>query len=157
MTNIAALEQRLGVLEAEAAVRRVMARYMQLCDTPSRGATLTDLAELFADDAVWAGRGTRYQAEFGEQIGKDAIVTMFKKMLEPQPHYQFNAHYLTSEAITVDGSAATGSWMLLQAATSTEGGNELRSAKLRIAFGSADGEWKITRFETTALFRRGVD
>ena len=71
MTDIAALEQRLGVLEAEAAVRRVMARYMQLCDTPSSDATLTELADLFADDAVWAGRGTHYQAEFGEQVSKD--------------------------------------------------------------------------------------
>lgn len=156
MKDIAALARRLEVLEAEAAVRRLMARYMQLCDTPSTDETLAGLGELFVNEAIWAGRGAHYEAEFGEQHGKAAILAAFRQFLEPQPHYRLNAHYLASESIIVEGASATGTWMLLQAATRADGTSELRSARLRVQFIDEAGTWKIARFETTRLFRRDV-
>ena len=50
-----ALLQRLATLEGESAVRRLMARYMDLCDVPRAAIHLCQLAQLFTEDAVWEG------------------------------------------------------------------------------------------------------
>ena len=51
-----ALLQRLATLEGESAVRRLMARYMDLCDVPRAAIHLDQLAQLFTEDAVWVPR-----------------------------------------------------------------------------------------------------
>ena len=62
-----ALLQRLATLEGESAVRRVMARYMDLCDVPRVPTQVSELAELFCIDAIWEGVGRETAQTFGQQ------------------------------------------------------------------------------------------
>jgi hypothetical protein len=73
------------------------------------------------------------------------------------PHFAFNAHFLTSETITVAGNLAQGRWMMLQTSTYSSGSSDLRSAKLTVDFARAHAEWQISRFETENLFSRTID
>ena len=73
------LSQRITVLEAEADIRRLQARYMFLCDTPLPEYGLTSdarridaIMELYTDDAVWEGVGEYYDGQFGRAEGAPA-------------------------------------------------------------------------------------
>ncbi len=65
--RLAQVSRRVAVLEAEAEIRRIQARYMFLCDTPCPEFGVVDDAEridrimaLYATDAVWEGVGAYY-------------------------------------------------------------------------------------------------
>jgi hypothetical protein len=153
---IAQLTSRLEQLEAQAAIRAVMAEYLRLCDRLDASTPMDELGDLFTLDASWAGTGARYATAFGAHQGRAAILEMFETYRSP-PHFVFNAHFLTSERIMVTGDAAEGQWMMLQTATYSTGGSDLRSARLRIDFARQDERWRIHRFETENLFSRAVD
>src|ERR1700736_3146578 len=113
-----ALQGRVARLEAETAVRAVVAEYMRLCDSlSSNGISMSDLGALFTRDAVWEGRGARNTTAFGKHVGREAIVTFLDAYRGPVPHFMLNVHFLTSETISVDDSGARGSWVLLQTST----------------------------------------
>ena len=152
-----ALALRLAALEAEGRIRAVMARYMELCDRLDQDTPMDEMAALFTEGATWAGRGARYGAAFGERRGRAAILAMLDSYRAPAPHFAFNAHFLASEAITVDGAAASGGWMMLQLSTYADGRSDLRTARLRVGFALDGGAWRIDRFETEALSSRPVD
>jgi ketosteroid isomerase-like protein len=152
---IAELRRRLEDLEAHVAIRAVVADYMSLCDRLDASTPMQRLADLFTEDAVWQGTGTRYAAAFGERRGRAAILEMFDAYRQP-PHFAFNAHFLTSEKIVVSGDSACGSWLMLQTATYTLGASDLRSARLTISFARHADRWRMYRFETENLFSRPV-
>ncbi len=154
MTSV---EDRLAKLEAESAIRAVITRYFALCDRLDDTTPMDELTGLFCEDAVWAGRGARYRGSFGEQSGRAAITAMFERYRGPVPHFAMNAHFLTSETITVEGSSATGGWMMLQTSTYADGRSDLRSARITVQFALADGRWRIRRFETKNIFSRPID
>lgn len=154
---MATVEERLARFEAESAIRTVMARYMELCDELNCDTPMDELGALFTRDAVWTGVGARYSGAFGGHEGRDAIVAMLGKYRGPPAHFAMNAHFLCSETIKVDGSAAQGQWMMLQTSTYADGRSDLRSARLRVGFALEDGAWRISRFETENLFSRPVD
>jgi hypothetical protein len=54
----------------------------------------------------WAS-GARYGATFGSHHGRDAIIAMLDSYRSP-PHFTFNAHFLTSETITVTANMGAG-------------------------------------------------
>eukprot|EP00659_Diplonema_papillatum_P023268 gene23268-35644_t len=85
-----------------------MARYMDLCDVPRAATNVRELAELFTVDAVWEGIGTSTAQTFGQHQGRDAVAAFVGSYLPPSEHFALNLHYLTSESIQVDGSAAAG-------------------------------------------------
>ena len=153
----AALLLRLDRLESENAIRSVMADYMRFCDRLDAATPMRELGDLFAEDAIWAGRGARYSAGFGVHRGRKAIVAMLDRYRVPEPHFTLNAHFLTSEKIDVHGDSATGGWMMLQIATYASGASDLRGARLYVDFMRRDEHWKIQRFETENLFSRPVD
>jgi ketosteroid isomerase-like protein len=158
MTAEAALFARLDRLEAESAIRAVVGRYFALCDCLDADTPMDELGGLFTEDAVWAGRGARYAASFGEKRGRAAIVAMIDSYRVPVAHFAMNAHFLSSETIRVEGEAATGGWMMLQTSTYADGTSDLRSARLSIGFAlGSDGNWRISRFETENIFSRPVD
>jgi ketosteroid isomerase-like protein len=160
MTNaetIKVLAQRIAALESEIAVRACMNRYMYLCDRLDVAFPLDDLMVLFTDDATWEGTGGRYKKTFGSHEGKQAIRAMFEKYTVPPAHFQLNVHYLTSELITVEGATAHGSWVLLQPSTFSSGKSQLSSARLSVTFRREADAWKISCFQTEALFSRPVD
>jgi hypothetical protein len=147
---------RLERLEAESAVRAVLARYMALCDTLDADTPMDELGGLFADDAEWVGAGTRHAAAFGAHRGRAAIVAMLDRYRGPTPHFAMNAHFLSSENITVTGGQARGGWMMLQTSTYADGSADLRAARLTVDFTRQD-RWRIARFETQGIFSRRVD
>nr|WP_092001123.1 nuclear transport factor 2 family protein [Paraburkholderia lycopersici] len=157
--TIVALEARLAALEGAAAARRMMARYMALCDVPSGALDGESLGLLFTEDAVWEGIGRQYTSKFGHIEGREAIVAMLSRYLPPEPHFATNVHFLTSESIDmVTPERAKGRWIMLQASGYVDGRAELIGARLEVDFvpapaGSPDASaWLITHFRTERLF-----
>ncbi|MEU3770954.1 nuclear transport factor 2 family protein [Amycolatopsis keratiniphila] len=155
------LRRRVEVLEAEAEIRRVQARYMFLCDTPCPEYGVTDddrridlILDLYAEDAVWEGVGEYYDGQFGRAVGKDAIRAHFGRFWgeKRDPALVLNAHYLTSEQIHVDGDRADGQWIHVQPWLYADGTGLLRSSRLNNTFRRQDGRWLITRTRTENVF-----
>lgn len=152
----AAILARLDRLEAESAIRRVVARYFQICDDLGPDTPFGELGELFTHDARWEGKG-RYQQAFGGHDGRAAIVEMIRGYCLPQPHFAMTAHFFSSESIAVTGEQANGDWMMLQTSTYADGRADLRSAALTLRFAHEEGAWRIAAFHTRNLFSRRVD
>ncbi|MER5748876.1 nuclear transport factor 2 family protein [Streptomyces sp. NPDC002088] len=159
--TIAQLAQRIEVLEAEAEIRRIQARYMFLCDTPCPEFGVRDdahridlIMDLYSADAVWEGVGEYYDNQFGRAEGAAAIRRHFEGFWgeKQDPALLLNAHYLTSEQIHVDGDEATGQWIHMQPWLFSDGTSLLRSSRLNNAFRKIDGVWKITRTRTENVF-----
>jgi len=148
---------RLDRLESESAIRTLVVRYFDICDHLNATTPLDELGSLFTEDAMWSGRGARYGAALGAHYGRAAIVAMLGSYAGPEPHFAFNAHFLNSERIVVDGDRAVGRWMMLQTSTYTAGTSDLRAASLRLAFSRLAEGWRIRSFETKNLFSRRVD
>ncbi|MBK5437005.1 nuclear transport factor 2 family protein [Pseudomonas sp. TH32] len=146
------LLQRLETLEGESQVRRLMARYMDLCDVPRAATNVRELAGLFTVDAVWEGIGTATAQTFGQHRGRDAVAAFVGSYLPPSEHFALNLHYLTSESIQVDGSTAKGQWIMQQISTYADQRSELFGTRLNIDFRRVDGTWLIAHFRTQRLF-----
>jgi hypothetical protein len=154
---IAVLRARLERLEAQNAIRNVMAQYMSFCDRLDESTPMDELAALFTREAVWTGKGSRYHAAFGEHRGRAAIAAMLGTYRGPPPHFALNAHFLTSETIDAASSPAAGKWMMLQTSTYADGTSDLRCARLSVQFAFEETRWRISRFETENLFARPID
>ncbi|WP_284990552.1 nuclear transport factor 2 family protein [Arthrobacter sp. efr-133-TYG-120] len=160
-TTLAALVRRLEVLEAEAEIRRLQARYMFLCDTPcpepgveNDEQRIDRILDLYTDEAVWEGVGEYYDNQFGRAVGKYAIRAHFDRFWgeKHDPSLVLNAHYLTSEQIRVAGDEAEGQWIHLQPWLFSDGRALLRSSRLSNSFRNIGGSWKITRTRTENVF-----
>lgn len=154
--EIAALRSELERLRAEHDVRAVVMRYFRLCDTLGADTPMDELGGCFTRDALWEGRG-RYRQAFGKHEGREPIVAMLASYAGPQPHFAMNAHFLSTEAIEVEGSEAVGRWTMLQTSTYHDGRSDLRSAALTIRCRIEEGHWRIAHFVTENLFSRDVD
>lgn len=160
MPNSKTVEQlsiRLTALENEKAVRECMNRYMQLCDVLSVGFTLETLTRLFSEDAVWEGKGSRYAKTFGRYEGRPAIAGMFEKYTKAPAHFALNVHLLGNEVITVDGSEASGSWVLMQPSEFSSGTSQLSCARITAEFICLESRWLIKHFQTENLFSRPMN
>ena len=159
-TGLETLLDRLDRLEAENAARRVMARYMELCDQPDDGYDIAALGDLFTKDAVWEGSGSKYSVAFGRHIGRRAIMDFIDSFRRP-PHFALNVHYLTSESISTDESGVAGRWVMLQLSRYPDGKSSMLGARLDVRFALEHGAWRIARFQTENLFSapwdRGLD
>ena len=160
-TRLSALERRIEVLEAEADIRRIQARYMFLCDTPCPEYGVTDdamridlIMDLYTEDAIWEGVGEYYDNQFGRAVGKEAIRNHFNGFWRQKrdPALLLNAHYLTSEQIHVKGDEADGQWIHCQPWVFSDGSSLLRSSRLNNLFRKVDGVWKIARTRTENVF-----
>lgn len=155
MSDLANLQRRLAVLEAEGQVRRLMARYMDLCDVPrSPRASEAELAALFSEDAVWEGVGRETAQTFGCHQGCAEVAAFVAAYLPPSPHFALNMHFLTSEAIRVEGEGARGQWLMQQISTYEGGRSELFGTRLDIDFRCIDGTWLISHFRTQRLYQQ---
>jgi hypothetical protein len=154
--NISHLTVRLEALEAHEAIRGVIADYVHMCDSLDQFTPMNELGELFTQNAIWVGAGAKYSTAFGDQRGRAAILAMLHTYRSP-PHFHFNAHFLTSEKIVVDGRSAHGRWLMLQTSTYATGTSDLRAAKLSVDFERDTERWRISRFATENLFSRAVN
>ncbi|MCE0743313.1 nuclear transport factor 2 family protein [Acetobacter sicerae] len=158
---VASLERRIADLEGEAAVRRLQARYMFLCDTPCPEIGNVDdaqridrIMDLYTEDAIWEGVGEYYTGQFGQCVGKAAIRRHFESFWgeKRDPALLLNVHYLTSEQIHIHGDMADGQWVHCQPWIFSDGRSLLRSSRLNNLFRKEDGVWKITRTRTENVF-----
>ena len=149
------MAQQLDRLEAESDIRRVLARYMHLCDQPCDDERFPQLGDLFTADAIWEGVGPHYANKFGRKVGRDAVVAHVAAYLAPSTHFKFNIHLLTSEAIRVDEvsdkNVAYGQWIMQQVSTYEDDSTELILARLNIEFRCPDGAWQMHHFCTERL------
>lgn len=154
------LKRRLNILEAEADIRRIQARYLFLCDTPCPEPISSDeeriekILELYSEDAIWEGVGEYYKGQFGQAVGKAAIRKHFQAFWSQQrdPKLLLNVHYLTSEQIHVHDDEADGQWVHCQPWIFSDGSSLLRSSRLNNSFKKVDDVWKISRTRTENIF-----
>ncbi|MFW7268054.1 nuclear transport factor 2 family protein [Gluconacetobacter sp. Hr-1-5] len=156
---LSSLQEDLRVLRAEADIRRLMARYMFLCDVPLPERTVSDtdryeeILDLFTNDAVWEGVGSYYDNQFGRSVGRAELAAHFERFFAPkQPEMILNCHYLTSEQIHVTGDTAEGQWVHFQPWIFEDGSSVLRSSRLNNAFRRVENKWKISRYRTENVF-----
>jgi hypothetical protein len=156
LTDLAA---EVRVLRAESEARRLLGRYMFLCDSPLPEQQMSDqqraqaISELFADDAVWEGVGGAHGAQFGRQVGPAAIsehMTGFYGVRDPRQ--VFNTHYLCSECLTATADAAEGTWVQFQPWIYDDGTSLLRSSRLQVGFRKTAVGWRIAHYRTENLF-----
>lgn len=161
MNELAALTRRVEVLEAEAEIRRIQARYMFLCDTPcpeygvaSDADRIDRILELYSDDAVWEGVGDYYDNQFGHAEGKEEIRSHFERFWSDRKKSDLvlNVHYLTSEQIHVGEGEAEGQWVHMQPWLFADGTGVLRSSRLNNSFRRSGSKWLITRTRTENVF-----
>jgi SnoaL-like domain len=154
------METRLALLEAEAELRRLAARYMRLCDEPEPAEAGPGFAELFSDDVIWEGIGAKASQEFSRVEGRAALLAWFATMRVPGQHmHAFNIHFLTSEEIIVDNQHATaeGRWTMFQTMLRAGGTAELRMARIIITFKREHDRWLIAHFTTRSLLKTVLD
>ena len=156
-SQIAKLQAQVNVLEAESAIRRVVSRYMEICDDLTPDAPLEELGALFCKEAVWVGSGKKYSKAFGGHKGRKAIISFMETYCAPTPHFASNVHFLTSESLYVRGQKATGSWVMLQTPSFANGESFVLAARLNLEFSYEDDAWRISKFSTTNLFGRPID
>jgi hypothetical protein len=124
-----------------------MYHYIDACDRVKDAGRISGL---FAEDAIWEGRGNF--AEFGQARGRAAIREMF---LDNPRILPFTAHYLTNPVIGVamDLRSGWGKWHSLEAATYRD-----RSAQVWIAawydndFEKVGRKWLIKHLRFTDIF-----
>lgn len=137
------LEARIARLEAAEAIRSLKARYCDLCDT---GYDEDKLASLFVQDAAWDG------GDLGTFEGLDAIKRFFRHMPKV---LSFAIHHVTNAAVDVseDATTATGTWYLLQTATTQADGQAVWIAgRYQDDFVLVDGEWRFSRIAIATKF-----
>lgn len=159
MQELAALKAQTLTLQAEADIRRIMARYMLLCDVPlpehglDEKGRLDAIVGLFSADARWEGVGSYYDNQFGASVGHEQLYRHFERFFKPSsPQMILNCHYLTCEQIHVRGETAEGQWVHFQPWIFDDGSSVLRSSRLNNAFRRVDGVWKMTRYRTENVF-----
>ena len=153
------LSAKVDVLQGEAEIRRIVSRYMFLCDIPilEPGIDVDDkiemILDLYTDDATWEGVGAFYQGQFGVMRGRENLRTHFQGFFKSRdPAMLLNCHYLTAEHITVDGNHGEGRWVHFQPWIFSDGTSELRSSRLFNTFRKVDGIWKMSRYRTENVF-----
>lgn len=145
--RLAALEARLEDAEAHASILDLKSRYGTLADArytrsgprsqPEIDGLADQLAELFAEDAVWEGGGNLGRCE-----GKNAIRERFRA---PTLHYSW--HFFVKPDITVTGDLARGTWDVLAMITTTEGRALWMVGVERDEYARVDGRWLHTRMQ----------
>jgi len=145
--RLAALEARLEASEAHAAILDLKSRYGTLADArytrsgPKPQAEIDvvadQLADLFAEDAVWEGGGTLGRCE-----GRAAIRERFRA---PTLHYSW--HFFVKPEITVEGARASGVWDVLAMITTTEGRALWMVGVEHDEYARVDGQWLHTRMQ----------
>lgn len=157
--EFASIKAELRVLRAESDIRRIMARYMLLCDVPlpehglDGQGRLREIVNLFSADARWEGVGSYYDNQFGASVGHEQLYEHFERFFKPSsPQMILNCHYLTCEQIHVRGEEAEGQWVHFQPWIFDDGSSVLRSSRLNNAFRCVDGVWKMSRYRTENVF-----
>jgi hypothetical protein len=130
--EISELAKRITILEDIEAIKKLKARYCEICDddhNPDR------IVTIFAPDGIWEGAGV------GEHRGHDAIRKLFQGF---QERISFSQHNVMNPNIEVDGNRAKGTWYFLGPFTMRKGNRAMwLAARYEDDYVKIDGEWKI--------------
>lgn len=134
------LVHRLSVLDDIEAIRRLKGNYCLYVDQRDEEAWVS----LFIEDAVWESD------RFGTHRGRAAIRAFFRGIPD---FLSFAVHYVTNPIIEVDGTTATGRWLLLEPCTLTEGGQAVWGAgRYEEEYVKLGDEWKFKRIKLLSSF-----
>jgi len=154
-----ALRSDVEKLKAESEARRVLARYLYICDVPvpeyamSLDGRIQAITELFTEDAIWEGVGGIHGQQFGRHHGPQGIGAHMRRFYSAtDPKQVFNVHYLCTEQVTATEEGAEGIWVQFQPWINDRGESILRSSRLHVRFRNTDLGWKICRYRTESLF-----
>ncbi len=136
------LLRRLEALEAEAAIRRLMAEYLATRDFEEEKGR--HIASLFVPDGIWEGKGL-FAPILGSHHGREAIEQRFSK---PMP---FSVHIAGCESISVHGDEAIGRWVFLQPST-INGQAHWVAGRYDNEFVRVDGQWKFKHIRVVGIF-----
>jgi hypothetical protein len=131
-------------LEAESAIRKLQAAYMEACDFHIG----YPIGELFAPDGIWEGVG-RFASGFGATRGREAVARQFE---DDKGRLPFAAHYLTNEQIWVDGDTARAKFMFFEPAVHRGAGAILIAGRYDNDYVRLDGKWFIKHLRCTDIF-----
>ena len=126
------LEARITRLEDIEAIRRLKARYCEICDDDHNPDLITTL---FTEDGIWEGDG------IGRAEGHAEIRALFENF---QRLISFSQHMVQNPIIDVNGDSATGRWYVFGTFTYYRN-NQARwqAARYHEDYRKADGEWEI--------------
>ncbi len=157
MATLEELEKRIQVLEDLEAIKKLKARYAQLCDAKYRDGrpkgkeelelVAKELANLFTEDAVWDGG-----KEFGICKGRKEIYERFKKV-----SLNFAVHYFLMPHITIEGNKAWARWYLWQVATLTDNTPVWFAGLEDDEYVKINGQWLQTLMKATVIFLTPYD
>lgn len=157
--SIEQLQREVADLRAEAEARRLLGRYMFLCDSPlpegemTPEARATMIGDLFTQDAIWEGVGGAHGAQFGQHIGPAQIAAHMTRFYAARdPRQIFNTHYVCSEQVRATEEGAEGQWVQFQPWIYDDGTSLIRSSRLHVFFRPTEQGWKISRYRTENLF-----
>ncbi|MBB3084419.1 nuclear transport factor 2 family protein [Geodermatophilus sabuli] len=157
--TIEQLTREVRQLRAEAEARRLLGRYMSLCDSPLPEPGLSDeeraraIGALFTEDGVWEGVGGTHGAQFGRHVGPEAITAHMAGFYAARnPRQVFNTHYLCSEQLWATPEGAEGHWVQFQPWIYDDGHSLIRSSRLHVRFRPTGAGWRISHYRTENLF-----
>jgi hypothetical protein len=159
MSTLEALEKRIQALEDQEAIKRLKAKYAQLCDARYDARTLAmksdvevksiarEIANLFTEDAVWDGG-----EKLGIARGKEEIYERFVNSA-----FRFAVHYFVMPDIRVEGNKAKARWYLFQAATNKENLAVWMSGVEDDEYAKIHDQWLQTSMKVTIYFLTPYD
>jgi hypothetical protein len=158
-STVERLAAEVAALRAESAARRLLGRYMFLCDSPLPEPGMTDaertraIGALFTEDAIWEGVGGTHGAQFGRHVGPAAIAAHMTRFYGARdPRQIFNTHYLCSEQLVATPDEAEGRWVQFQPWIYDDGTSVIRSSRLLVRFRDTENGWRIAHYRTENLF-----
>ena len=130
------LQKRITRLEDIEAIKRLKARYCEICDHEDYDADA--MASLFTEDGTWSGEGV------GSAEGREAIRALFAGFPKVIAGAQ---HIVANPLIEVDGDRARGVWYLIAAVTQDDGTTQSNwpgtAARYHEDYVKRNGEWKF--------------
>lgn len=157
--ELKSLQRDVERLKAESEARRVLARYLYICDVPvpeygmSLDERIAAIADLFTEDAIWEGVGGVHGQQFGRHHGPGGIAAHMRRFYSADnPKQVLNIHYLCTEQVTATDEGAEGVWVQFQPWINDRGESIIRSSRLHVRFRNTQGGWKICRYRTENIF-----
>lgn len=159
MSTLKDLEKRIQVLEDLDAIKKLKAKYGQLCDARYNLQTMEMKSEaeveaiargitnLFTEDAVWDGG-----EKLGIAQGREKIHQRFKESA-----FKFAVHYFVMPDITIEGNKARARWYLLQAATLKDNTAVWMSGAEDDEYIKVNGQWLQSYMKVTIFFLTTYD
>jgi len=126
------LERRITVLEDIEAIKKLKARYCEICDDDHNQ---DRIVQIFAEDGIWESK------DFGQAKGHAELRKLFKNFAE---RISFSQHNVMNPIIEVNGNTAKGSWYFLGPFTFRKGNRQMwLAARYEDDYVKINGEWKF--------------